>query len=76
MAASACFDAVLAATAALRDDFTLSRAVVGLAVTATVFGYTVALLPAGAASSRAAWPGLAALGGAAACRLVGLLRVR
>ncbi|ESS05912.1 MAG: sugar phosphate permease, partial [uncultured archaeon A07HB70] len=67
VAASTCFYAVFAATAALRDAFTLSRAVVGLAVTATVFGYTVALLPAGAAvDARGDRPvmiwGLAALG--------------
>ncbi len=48
VAASTCFYAVFAATAALREAFSLSRAVVGLAVTATVLGYTLALFPAGA----------------------------
>ncbi len=71
VAASTCFYAVFAATAALRDAFTISRAVVGLAVTATVLGYTVALLPAGAVvDARGDRPvmvwGLAALGVCAA----------
>ncbi|MFB6167309.1 MAG: MFS transporter [Haloferacaceae archaeon] len=48
VAASTCFYAAFAATAAFRETFGLSRAVVGLAVTATVFGYTLALFPAGA----------------------------
>lgn len=48
VAASTCFYAAFAATAAFRETFGLSRAVVGLAVTATLLGYTVALLPAGA----------------------------
>jgi MFS family permease len=48
VAASTCFYAAFAATAAFRETFGLSRAVVGLAVTATVLGYTLALLPAGA----------------------------
>ncbi|MFB6304382.1 MAG: MFS transporter, partial [Haloferacaceae archaeon] len=48
VSASTCFYAVFAATAALRESFGLSRAVVGFAVTAVVLGYTVGLLPAGA----------------------------
>jgi MFS family permease len=48
VAASTCFYAAFAATAAFRETFGLSRAVVGLAVTATVLGYTLALVPAGA----------------------------
>ena len=46
--ASLCFYAVFAATAAIRDGFGVSRALVGLAATAALLGYTAGLFPAGA----------------------------
>jgi predicted MFS family arabinose efflux permease len=46
--ASLCFYAVFAATAAIRDGFGVSRAMVGLAATAALVGYTAGLVPAGA----------------------------
>ncbi|MFB6172972.1 MAG: MFS transporter [Haloarculaceae archaeon] len=48
LAASLCYYAPFAATPFLRDGFGLSRALVGVVVTALTLGYTVALFPAGA----------------------------
>lgn len=47
--ASACFYALFAATAALREEFAVSRTATGLAVTAAMLGYTAALFGTGAA---------------------------
>ncbi|MFC7070757.1 MFS transporter [Halobaculum lipolyticum] len=48
VSASVCFYAVFAATAFLRADFGLTRFRTGLAVTAVIGGYTLALFAAGA----------------------------
>jgi MFS family permease len=48
-AASTCYYSVFAATALLREQFELSRALVGVVLTAAMLGYTVALFPSGAA---------------------------
>lgn len=48
LAASLCYYAPFAATPFFRDGFGLSRALVGVVVTALTLGYTVALFPAGA----------------------------
>ncbi|MFD1633752.1 MFS transporter [Haloplanus ruber] len=46
--ASLCFYAIFAATAFLRDDFGLSRTLVGVTITATMLGYTLLLFVMGA----------------------------
>lgn len=46
--ASVCFYTVFAATAFIRAEFGVSRAVVGAAATAAILGYTLSLFPAGA----------------------------
>ncbi|QLG62420.1 MFS transporter [Halorarum salinum] len=48
LTASLCFYAVFASTGFIREGFELSGFLTGLAVTAVMFGYTVALLGAGA----------------------------
>jgi len=48
LAASLCYYAPFAATPFLRSEFGLSRALVGVVVTALTLGYTLALFPAGA----------------------------
>jgi MFS family permease len=47
LAASLCYYAPFAATPFLRSEFGLSRALVGVVVTALTLGYTAALFPAG-----------------------------
>lgn len=47
--ASLCFYAIFAATAAVRETFTVSRTLVGVAVTAVMVGYTAFLFLTGAA---------------------------
>ncbi|MFB6108853.1 MAG: MFS transporter [Haloplanus sp.] len=49
LTASVCFYAIFAATAFVRDDFGLSRTLVGVTVTATILGYTLLLFVMGAA---------------------------
>jgi predicted MFS family arabinose efflux permease len=46
--ASLCFYAIFAATAFLRTEFTLSRTLVGVTITATMLGYTLLLFVMGA----------------------------
>jgi MFS family permease len=50
--ASLCFYAVFATTAAIRESFGVSRALVGLTATAALLGYTAGLFPAGAVVDR------------------------
>ncbi|WP_264556640.1 MFS transporter [Halocatena marina] len=49
VAASLCYYSIFAATGVVRDAFSLSISSVGLFTTAGLFGYTIALLPSGAA---------------------------
>lgn len=49
IAASLCYYAIFAATGVIRDAFSLSVSGVGLLTTSALFGYTIALLPSGAA---------------------------
>jgi MFS family permease len=49
LTASVCFYAIFAATAFVREAFTVSRTLVGITVTAVMLGYTAALFLAGAA---------------------------
>lgn len=49
IAASLCYYTIFAATGVVRDAFSLSVSSVGLLTTAGLFGYTIALLPSGAA---------------------------
>jgi MFS family permease len=48
-AASLCYYSIFAATAFVREEFGLSRALVGVFLTAALVGYTLALFPSGAA---------------------------
>ncbi|WP_238392264.1 MFS transporter [Halorussus amylolyticus] len=48
-AASLCYYSIFAATAFVRDDFELSRTLVGVFLTAALLGYTLNLFPSGAA---------------------------
>lgn len=68
-AASLCYYSVFAATTYLKGAFDLSNALVGVLVTATTLGYTLALVPSGAAvdgfgEKRVMLPGLAVLAAA------------
>lgn len=49
IAASLCYYTIFAATGIVRDAFSLSVSSVGFLTTAGLFGYTIALLPSGAA---------------------------
>ena len=49
VAASLCYYSIFAATGIVRDVFSLSATEVGLFTTAGLLGYTVALVPSGAA---------------------------
>ncbi|EMA39794.1 MFS transporter [Halococcus hamelinensis] len=49
VAASLCYYSIFAATGVVRDAFSLSATEVGLFTTAALLGYTVALVPSGAA---------------------------
>lgn len=48
--ASSCYYALFAATAFLQDAFSISRLLVGIALTTLTLGYTLALFPSGAAT--------------------------
>lgn len=48
-AASLCYYSIFAATAFVREEFEISRTLVGVFLTAAMVGYTATLFPSGAA---------------------------